>query len=83
VHLFRRKRFGLAEGTLPPWVDMPGPGVHLLRDDPEWALRWQEQGRDIYCWTVDRPADVALCSALGVRYVATNSPAATRRLLAG
>jgi glycerophosphoryl diester phosphodiesterase len=83
VLLIDRKRFGLGDGLLPPWADLPGPGIHLLREDPGLVRRWHDRGRDVYCWTVDRPADVELCERLGVRYVATNSPAATRRLLGG
>ena len=63
---------------LPPWADIAGPGIHLLRADPSRVAR---AGADTYCWTVDAPADVALCQRLGVRYVATNSPADTRALL--
>jgi glycerophosphoryl diester phosphodiesterase len=83
VQLIDRKRVGLTDGSLPPWVHLAGPGVRLLREDPDWVRRWRDKGRDVYCWTVDRPADVLLCRDLGVRYLATNSPAATRALLAG
>ncbi|MEU5691014.1 glycerophosphodiester phosphodiesterase family protein [Actinosynnema sp. NPDC020468] len=60
---------------LPGWADFAGPGVHLLRRHPD-------RGRGAYCWTVDEPADVALCAERGVRFVATNNPADTRSLLA-
>jgi glycerophosphoryl diester phosphodiesterase len=83
VQLIERSRFGLADGSLPPWVHLAGPGIHLLREDPGWVERWRARGRDVYCWTVDRAADVLLCRDLGVRYLATNSPAATRALLSG
>lgn len=63
---------------LPPWADIAGPGIHLLRADPSRVAR---AGADTYCWTVDAPADVALCQRLGVRYLATNSPADTRARL--
>lgn len=74
VLLMRRRR------TLPPWADIAGPGIHLLRADPDLVSRWHG---DVYCWTVDAPADVELCRRLGVRYVATNRPADTRRILDG
>lgn len=82
VLLLDRRGFGRAE-AMPPWADVAGPGVHLLREDPGWVARLRARGTDVYCWTVDRQADVALCRELGVRYVATNAPAATRRLLGG
>jgi glycerophosphoryl diester phosphodiesterase len=81
VLLLDRRRF--ADGVVPPWVEVVGPGVRLLRDDPGLVARWRERGRPTYCWTVDDPADVELCRRLGVAYLATNSPAATRRVLDG
>jgi glycerophosphoryl diester phosphodiesterase len=65
---------------LPPWADVAGPGIHLLRADPDLVGRWR---RDVYCWTVDEPADIGLCRTLGIRYLATNRPADTRRVLDG
>jgi glycerophosphoryl diester phosphodiesterase len=70
-------------GSLPPWADFTGPGVHLLRSDPDYVARAAEHGNPTYCWTVDEPADVRLCDRLGVDYLATNLPAATRALLDG
>ncbi|QFZ16128.1 glycerophosphodiester phosphodiesterase family protein [Saccharothrix syringae] len=61
--------------NLPRFADYAGPGVHLLRRHPD-------RGRDTYVWTVDDPADVALCRERGVRFLATNNPGETRRLLA-
>ena len=69
------------DGTLPPYADHTGPGVHILRNDPEYVERARRHGHDTYVWTVDEPGDVALCAKLGVRFLATNSPATTRRLL--
>lgn len=83
VQLIRRRQPLVLDGALPPWVHLAGPGIRLLREDPDWVERFRARGRDVYCWTVDRPADVRLCERLGVRYLATNSPAATRRLLSG
>jgi glycerophosphoryl diester phosphodiesterase len=71
------------DGSLPPWADVTGPGIHLLRADPDYVARAAARGVQTYCWTVDDPADIALCQRLGVRYLATNSPVATRRQLAG
>jgi glycerophosphoryl diester phosphodiesterase len=68
-------------GKLPPYADYTGPGVHLLRDDPGYVDRSRKQGHDTYVWTVDDQQDVELCRDLGVRFLATNAPANTRRLL--
>jgi glycerophosphoryl diester phosphodiesterase len=69
------------DGTLPRYADMTGPGIRLLRADPEYVARAAAFGHDTYVWTVDEPADIELCRRLGVRYLATNAPAATRAML--
>jgi glycerophosphoryl diester phosphodiesterase len=69
------------DGTLPLYADYTGPGVHILRTDPDYVERARSRGHETYVWTVDEPADVALCAKLGVRFLATNSPATTRALL--
>jgi glycerophosphoryl diester phosphodiesterase len=81
VHLADRRRF--TDGVVPPWVDIVGPGIRVLREDPGLVDRWRDRGRATYCWTVDDPADIELCRRLGVAYLATNSPATTRRVLDG
>jgi glycerophosphoryl diester phosphodiesterase len=69
------------DGTLPPYADYTGPGIRNLRADPDYVDRARANGHDTYVWTVDSPADVALCAGLGVRFLATNSPATTLGLL--
>ncbi|MGP4018525.1 glycerophosphodiester phosphodiesterase [Saccharopolyspora sp. 5N708] len=83
VLLFDRFRGSWWSGVLPPWADLAGPGIRLLREHPGFVARAAALGTETYCWTVDDPVDVALCSSAGVRYVATNAPAATRFHLAG
>lgn len=65
------------DGTLPRSADHTGPGVHLLRADPDYVARAAAFGHQTYTWTVDDDADIDLCRRLGVRWLATNSPAAT------
>ncbi|ONI72700.1 glycerophosphodiester phosphodiesterase [Actinosynnema sp. ALI-1.44] len=60
--------------------DYAGPSIERLRADPTYVER---AGRPVYCWTVDEPEDVLLCKQLGVRFVATNKPAATLEVLRG
>lgn len=69
------------DGTLPMYADYTGPGVHILRADPDYVERARSFGHETYVWTVDEPADISLCAKLGVRFLATNSPASTLRLL--
>jgi glycerophosphoryl diester phosphodiesterase len=83
VLLFNRLSAGRRRWVLPKWVDYAGPGIDLLRTAPEFVARVAERGQQTYCWTVDEPEDVVLCQRLGVRCIATNMPAATRRVLRG
>lgn len=83
VLLFNRLSAGRRRWVVPSWVDYAGPGIDLLRTAPEFVARVADRGQQTYCWTVDEPEDVMLCQRLGVRYVATNMPAATRRVLRG
>jgi glycerophosphoryl diester phosphodiesterase len=69
------------DGALPSYADYTGPGVHILRADPDYVDRARAAGHGTYVWTVDEPEDVALCAKLGVRFLATNSPATTRAVL--
>jgi glycerophosphoryl diester phosphodiesterase len=69
------------DGTLPRSADLTGPGIRILRADPDYVARAAAFGHDTYVWTVDDPEDIELCRRLGVRYLATNAPAATRALL--
>jgi glycerophosphoryl diester phosphodiesterase len=69
------------DGQLPPYADLTGPGVDLLRADPDYVARARSFGHETYVWTVDDTPDIDLCRRLGVRYLATNSPAATRARL--
>lgn len=81
VLLFDRPPRAARAGELPHYADLAGPSIRMLRTDPGFAERVARRGRDTYCWTVDDPADVALCRRAGVRFVATNAPAATREHL--
>jgi glycerophosphoryl diester phosphodiesterase len=87
AHAIRRMRrhapelptvmLGNPRGSLGDYV---GPGIERVRANPEYVA---EAGRPVYCWTVDEPADIRLCQELGVRFIATNKPAATLRVLRG
>lgn len=81
VLLLRTVAGKTADGALPPWADIAGPGVGVLRADPGYVERAASHGHPTYCWTVDDPADVTLCRDAGVRYLATNRPAVTRAAL--
>jgi glycerophosphoryl diester phosphodiesterase len=60
-----------------------GPGIELLREEPELALRISRRGHDIHVWTVNTEEDLKLCLQLGVKAVITDRPALMLHLLDG
>ena len=59
----------------PAGTSVWGPSIDVLRRRPELVGQAQARGRAVHVWTVDRPADLALCRDLGVDAVITNRPA--------
>jgi glycerophosphoryl diester phosphodiesterase len=58
-----------------------GPGIGLLRSDPEFVADAHAAGKEVHVWTVNRPADVDFLRALGVDAIITDHPEeALRRL---
>jgi len=64
------------DGGLPTGVRIGGPGIRLLRSDPDYVERAHQAGNRVFCWTADEPADVELLRRLGVDAIITNRPAA-------
>jgi glycerophosphoryl diester phosphodiesterase len=63
------------DGLLPAGVPIAGPGLHVLRVEPDYVARAHARGNRVYVWTVDDPADVQFVRDLGVDTVITNRPA--------
>ncbi len=59
-----------------------GPSVAFLRAHPERVAAWRAGGVLVRVWTVDDPADLALCRAARVEEVTTNVPDQVRAALA-
>ncbi|MGH3863361.1 glycerophosphodiester phosphodiesterase [Actinokineospora sp.] len=72
----------LRAGAQPSFADYTGPGLSLLRADPGYVARAAAAGHGTYVWTVDDPEDIRFCRDIGVRWLATNDPAAARTALA-
>ncbi|MGX7677316.1 glycerophosphodiester phosphodiesterase family protein [Jatrophihabitans sp. DSM 45814] len=70
------------DGSLPHGVRTAGPGIRLVRSNPDYVERVHALGGQVYCWTVDEPRDVALAARLGVDAIITNRPAEVRAQLA-
>lgn len=66
---------------LPAHTRIAGPGVNILRRDPEFVARQHAQGNQVHVWTVDSPDDVQLCLDLGVDAIISNRPAYVREVL--
>ena len=64
------------DGSLPTGVHISGPGIRLLRSEPDYVERAHQAGNRVYCWTVDDPDDVELLREIGVDAIITNRPAA-------
>ena len=47
-----------------------------MRRYPQTVARQHRHGHEVYVWTVDEPADVALCLELGVDAIISNRPRA-------
>jgi glycerophosphoryl diester phosphodiesterase len=62
--------------VLPAGVGIAGPGLALVRAEPEFVARAHARGNRVYVWTVDEPADVEFVLGLGVDAVITNRPSA-------
>lgn len=62
------------DGSLPSGVGIAGPGVNVVRAQPEYVDRVRARGHRVYVWTVDEPDDVDLVLSLGVDAVITNRP---------
>ena len=64
------------DGSLPTGVYTAGPGIRLVRSEPDYVGRVHQAGNQVFCWTVDEPGDVQLVRELGVDAIITNRPAA-------
>jgi glycerophosphoryl diester phosphodiesterase len=62
------------KAILPAGAAIAGPGLHVLRTDPEFVARAHARGLPVYVWTVDDPADVDYVLDLGVDTIITNRP---------
>jgi glycerophosphoryl diester phosphodiesterase len=51
-----------------------GPGIGLLRSDPEFVADAQAAGKEVHVWTVNRPTDMEFVRGLGVDVAITDRP---------
>ncbi|MSV53746.1 MAG: glycerophosphodiester phosphodiesterase [Actinobacteria bacterium] len=75
LHLWRKS------GWLPREVDIAGISIEALRKHPGYVAVSHAKGHQVHVWTVDQPADVALCVETGVDAIISNKPAMVREVL--
>jgi glycerophosphoryl diester phosphodiesterase len=75
VFLMRRVPLPFRDGSLPPGVGIAGVRIDILRQHPSYAARLRDRGHQVFVFTVDEPADVELCLAVGADAIITNRPA--------
>jgi glycerophosphoryl diester phosphodiesterase len=51
-----------------------GPGISILRSDPEFVADAQAAGKEVHVWTVNRTADMDLVRDLGIDAAITDRP---------
>jgi glycerophosphoryl diester phosphodiesterase len=68
-------------GILPLGVPIAGPGLRVLRGDPEYVVRAHARGHLVYAWTVNHPADVEFVLGLGVDTIITDHPSQVGAIL--
>ena len=81
VYLFDAPPMHHRDGSLPTGVQIAGPSMQHLRDDPDYVARVHDHGHAVHVWTVDEPADVERCVTLGVDAIITNRPGAVAAIL--
>jgi glycerophosphoryl diester phosphodiesterase len=69
------------DAMLPPGVPIAGPGLHVLRAEPQFVERAHRRGHPVYVWTVNDPADVRFVRSLGVDTIITDYPRQVRAIL--
>jgi glycerophosphoryl diester phosphodiesterase len=69
------------DGMLPAGVPIAGPGLHVLRADPDFVQRAHSRGLQVYVWVVDDPRDVRYVLDLGVDTIITDRLAEVRAIV--
>jgi glycerophosphoryl diester phosphodiesterase len=51
-----------------------GPGIHLLRSDPDYVADAHAAGKEVHVWTVNRTVDMDFVRELGIDAAITDNP---------
>jgi len=55
--------------------------MNIIKAHPEYVAKAHAAGNSVHVWTVNEPAELELCAALGVDAVITDNPREIRRQL--
>ena len=72
---------GCGSSSEPKGLTIAGPGLHVLKAEPQFVERAHARGHAVFVWTVDDLRDVEYVLDLGVDTIITDYPAEVRRLL--
>ncbi|HEX6498589.1 MAG TPA: glycerophosphodiester phosphodiesterase [Micromonosporaceae bacterium] len=64
----------IRDGRLPFGARIAGPGVRVVRSQPDLVKRLHDQGNQVYVWTVNDPRDIDLMIELGVDGIISDRP---------
>ena len=75
VYLMDRVPHRYRDGSLPLGSRVAGPSIDIVRAYPGYVAKAHGFGNQVHVWTVNEPADIALCADLGVDAIITDTPA--------
>lgn len=82
VYLMEQVPARLRNGRLPRGVQVTGPSMEIVRNDPGYVDRAHASGKQVYVWVANSRNDIGLCRDRQVDGVITDRPALARELLA-
>jgi glycerophosphoryl diester phosphodiesterase len=74
VQLIGKRLRPLRKEVLAGSATAVGPGISIIRSDPEFVAAAHGAGKEVHVWTVNRPADMDLVRDLGVDVIITDQP---------
>jgi glycerophosphoryl diester phosphodiesterase len=74
VQLIGKRLRPLRKELLSGSASAVGPGIALIRSDPDFVAAAHAAGKEVHVWTVNKPRDMDLVRDLGVDVVITDQP---------
>lgn len=74
VQLIGKRLRPLRKELLTGNVTAVGPGIALIRSDPDFVAAAHAAGKEVHVWTVNEPADMDLVRDLGVDVIISDHP---------